>query len=172
MRISGTISPDDPATPSAQTLPAHLADLSPPNSQGGVPLPANMKDSGANANGKRPISTLDGNGDVGGPAASAGLRSARVPDAQSQVKTHPASGYTWTKPEDEPGYLWKNKRAVEDAHKAHDSLVYKDYGVLGECQPYSCPELFTGTMSLLSSWLTWIQTVTAILSRWQTGSWL
>ncbi|KAJ9627876.1 hypothetical protein H2203_003094 [Taxawa tesnikishii (nom. ined.)] len=111
MRISGTISPDDPATPSAQTLPAHLADLSPPNSQGGVPLPANMKDSGANANGKRPISTLDGNGDVG-------------------VKTHPASGYTWTKPEDEPGYLWKNKRAVEDAHKAHDSLVYKDYGVL------------------------------------------
>ncbi|KAK8196576.1 hypothetical protein M8818_006741 [Zalaria obscura] len=75
--------------------------------------------SGANANGKRPLSTLDSNGD---PVAG----SSRAHGESQQLKTHEASGYSWLRQEDEPGWGWRNKKAVDEAARAYDSLVYKD----------------------------------------------
>lgn len=37
---------------------------------------------------------------------------------QAQVLTHVPSGYLYTREEDAPGYLWKNKRAQEEFHRA------------------------------------------------------
>lgn len=108
--------------------------------------------SGANANGKRPISSIDATGeglasasanalDLGdaavaaGPAAelagSAGARPADTP--RGSVKTHGPSGYTWVKLEDEPGYAWRNKKAQEEYNRTWDAMVDKDRTVGSEC---------------------------------------
>lgn len=132
---------DKPTTPIAQTGFPHLAELSPPNSQG-VPLlgtsAAAAAMMGANVNGKRPLSTIDNSNNSSSGEALPALPSLRGggqtgSTASAQVKTHTQSGYSWTKQEDEPGYLWKNKRAVEDANRAWDSLVLKDKRVGSEC---------------------------------------
>lgn len=120
--------PDKPSTPLHQTGLPNLAELSPPNSQG-APLSLSTSNiavpRGANANGKRPLSTVDNNGDA--RAAVPALRGGdAVPEPPMPVKTHAPSGYSWTKAEDEPGWSWKNKRFQEDANRAWESLVLKD----------------------------------------------
>lgn len=50
---------------------------------------------------------------------------------QQPAKTHQASGYTWSRPEDEPGYAWLNKKAVDEAARAWDGLLHKDFAVKG-----------------------------------------
>ena len=48
------------------------------------------------------------------------------------TKTHERSGYTWGREEDAPGYAWMNKKALDEFHRAWDSLVHKDFMVKGE----------------------------------------
>lgn len=45
---------------------------------------------------------------------------------EQEVKTHAASGYTWMRPEDEPGYGWRNKRAMDEANHAWGDVLHKD----------------------------------------------
>jgi len=125
-----TDSIDKPTTPVAQTGFSQLSELSPPNSQGG-PIPqASINPSaprGANVNGKRPLSTVDNNGDR--MPVLPGNRTGESLQKESEgpkVHTHALSGYTWSRQEDEPGWSWKNKRAVEEANRAWESLVLKD----------------------------------------------
>jgi len=127
--VDDLMTSDKPLTPLAQQfLPQGTADLSPPNSQG-VPLPsASVRR--ANANGKRPLSTIDGNGDAPPAPRSAQVSSTTEPP---QIKTHEPSGYSWVKPEDEPGWAWKNKRAVDEANRAYDGLLMKDQRIGGKC---------------------------------------
>ena len=120
---SGTSSPK-PSTPSAQIRSVAISDLSPPDSQG-VPL-TNMPSvapsaSGANVNGKRPISSIDPAQD----SQRATSLSASIP-TNAQIKTHSATGYSWHKPDDEPGHSWKNKKAQDEYSRAWDSLVDKN----------------------------------------------
>jgi hypothetical protein len=100
--------PNNPATPmnaSIQNLAA--PDLSPPNSQGG---PANALrepstlSSAVNANGKRPLSLA---------------QTAPVQGTHTDSDT----GYSWSRPEDQPGWEWKNTRAREDESRALDAMV-------------------------------------------------
>lgn len=42
-------------------------------------------------------------------------------------KTHTPSGYTWTRAEDEPGYSWLNKKALDEASRAWDNMSHKDH---------------------------------------------
>lgn len=140
-----TLDTSKPSTPIAQTTFPHLAEMSPPNSQG-VPLPTTVPGlSGANANGKRPLSTIDSNGEAIHtiPVLRGGGQSGSTHAEPAAVMTHPASGYSWSKPEDEPGYLWKNKRAVEDANRAWDSVVLKEKRIGSKCDTqsgHSCSE--------------------------------
>jgi len=112
---------DNPATPyrTAIGFLADPGDLSPPSSQG-MPL-ASPSTTGANANGKRPLSTLDTNGEAA-PIA----RNTATPLEPQKVKTHEQSGYTWVRQEDEPGWAWRNKRAVDEANRAYEGLLTKD----------------------------------------------
>jgi hypothetical protein len=71
---------------------------SPPPSQ----APRDSLASSVNANGKRPLTAA---------AASLGTH------------TDADTGYTWTRPEDQPGWEWKNTRAREDEIRALDSIV-------------------------------------------------
>jgi hypothetical protein len=128
---SGNSSPK-PSTPSAQIRSVQLSDLSPPNSQG-VPLPSTSTTattaitadtmptaapsvSGANMNGKRPISSIEQSQELLGAAASV-----MPTDAQSA-----AVAYQWTNPEDAPGYAWRNKKAQDEYNRAYESLVDKN----------------------------------------------
>lgn len=129
---------DKPTTPLAQMTLPQLVELSPPNSQG-VPLSDNMIAataatglSGANANGKRPLSTLDGNGDALSTSATLRGGGQALAVEAPRVRTHAGSGYSWSKQEDEPGWASNNKRAVEEANRAWDSLVLKDRRVGSE----------------------------------------
>jgi len=113
-----------PSTPNAQIRSIAISDLSPPNSQG-VPLPVDMpavapSASGANMNGKRPISSIDHSQESLGGGVSL---SATIPtDASIRATTT----YQYTQPEDAPGYAWKNKKAQDDYNRAWDSLVDKN----------------------------------------------
>jgi hypothetical protein len=112
-----------PSTPNAQIRSIALSDLSPPNSQG-VPLPVDMPTvapaaSGANMNGKRPISSIDQSQELQGGVSLA----AAIPTDASIRAT---STYQYTQPEDAPGYAWRNKKAQDDFNRAWDSLVDKN----------------------------------------------
>jgi len=118
--------PDEgPSTPrnAASFVLDPASELSPPNSQGG-PSTLSREESTAfsnspsmlNANGKRlrpPVPTASGSGTAGAEAAAA--------------HTDSATGYQWTKSEDQPGHEWKNSRAREDEMRALDQIV--DRGV-------------------------------------------
>jgi len=120
----------NPATPDTRShelnaLNALASELSPPSSQG-VPLLSPIN--GANANGKRPLSTLDVNGD-----APPSVRSDWAPATEpAVVHTHEVSGYKWTRQEDEPGWAWKNKKALDEYHRAYDTMIMKDFKIGGE----------------------------------------
>lgn len=50
-----------------------------------------------------------------------------TPTPTTEIKqTHQATGYTWTRDEDAPSYGWRNKKAIEDYHRAMDLVVDKD----------------------------------------------
>ncbi|KAK6006510.1 hypothetical protein QM012_006920 [Aureobasidium pullulans] len=119
---SGNSSPK-PSTPNAQIRSIAISDLSPPNSQG-VPLPIDMPTvapsaSGANMNGKRPISSIDHSQESQGGVPL----SVAIP-TDASVKA--AAAYHYTQPEDAPGYAWNNKKAQDDFNRAWDSLVDKN----------------------------------------------
>ncbi|KAF1357027.1 hypothetical protein BDV97DRAFT_23813 [Delphinella strobiligena] len=132
------------------------AELSPPDSQGGVALaqptqpvstdatamPAvTPSASGANVNGKRPLESVDGSttamnstttpvvqSTAGNGNAGNSLGSAQTHPPQPKV--HQPSGYSWTKPEDAPGYSWQNRKAQEEASRAWEQgIVNKDRSV-------------------------------------------
>ncbi|KAF2691257.1 hypothetical protein K458DRAFT_288676 [Lentithecium fluviatile CBS 122367] len=116
--------PDEgPSTPrnAASFALDPTSELSPPNSQSG-PSTLTRNDSTAftnspsmvNANGKRTrIEGAPGTGS-GSAGAEAGAR-----------HTDNATGYQWSKQEDQPGYEWKNTRAKEDELRALDQIVDK-----------------------------------------------
>ncbi|KAF2199941.1 hypothetical protein GQ43DRAFT_464407 [Delitschia confertaspora ATCC 74209] len=104
---------DGPSTPQGSAAIASSLDpaseMSPPDSQGptnlvGVPRDDNLatmtgSPSTINANGKRVFT--------------------------EGVKVDQATGYTWERQEDEPGYEWMNKRAQEEMVRALDQIVDK-----------------------------------------------
>ena len=63
---------------------------------------------------------------VNGANAGAGKAKPDFP-----TKTHERSGYQWNRAEDEPGYAWLNKKAMDEYHRAADGLVHKDSMILG-----------------------------------------
>ncbi|KAK5120972.1 hypothetical protein LTR85_005756 [Meristemomyces frigidus] len=138
-RMASSPSPSDDGD--ATIAPSPI--LSPPDSQhhdsqhlSTTSMPAAT--TSANANGKRPIQTIS-NGteeddDVivmgGGPATANGGGKARQQD--NPAKTHAASGYTWARAEDEPGYAWGNKKASDEMYRAWDrEVVHKDCMIKG-----------------------------------------
>ncbi|KAF2653871.1 hypothetical protein K491DRAFT_497758 [Lophiostoma macrostomum CBS 122681] len=107
--------PDEagPSTPrNAATYALDPAsELSPPNSQGPSNLPRDDTFSAAlsgspslNQNGKRVLAPT-----------STGLSQNAHTDAET--------GYQWSKPEDQPGWEWKNTRAREDEARSLDQIV-------------------------------------------------
>ncbi|KAK3672679.1 hypothetical protein LTR78_007491 [Recurvomyces mirabilis] len=115
--------------------------LSPPDSQHREPS-SNMPTSApgvarANANGKRPLNTIS-NGeheviDVDAPmnttttTASANANAGKARAGQEfATHTHQASGYSWNRAEDEPGYAWLNKKAMDERSRAWADMVHQD----------------------------------------------
>jgi len=120
----------DLMTPLEQTINTSI--LSPPDSQHGhdhqtrftsaMPTSASGATS-ANANGKRPLYTISNGADdtIRTMSGNAGKAKADFPP-----KTHPSSGYTWARIEEEPGYAWLNKKAVDESQRAWDGLAHRD----------------------------------------------
>ena len=65
-------------------------------------------------------------------AGAVGAAGKGVARQEFPTKTHERSGYQWSRAEDEPGYAWTNKKAVDEYHRAADALVHKDSMVKGE----------------------------------------
>lgn len=123
---STTPSSADPTTPPAFQGPApSSSNLSPPDSQ-------HRQSKMANANGKRPLNTIstEAEGDNELEWVPAGPQAAKAKQ-EFPLKTHASSGYTWRRPEDEPGWSWANKKAVDEANRAWDVVVHKDAMVGG-----------------------------------------
>lgn len=81
----------------------------------------------ANSNGKRPHGALL-NGGEEDEAVESMPNTAR---SNAPVHTHASSGYRWSRPEDEPGYAWRNKKATDEMARALDGLVHKDLDIRG-----------------------------------------
>ena len=109
-------------TPANQV--AQPSNLSPPDSQHRSAMPVAV--SGSNANGKRPINTISNGADDVEELA------AMQPRQEFLKKTHEKSGYSWSRTEDEPGHAWMNKKALDEYHRAWDSLVHKESMVRGK----------------------------------------
>jgi hypothetical protein len=82
----------------------------------------------ANSNGKRPHGALLN----GGEEDEVVETMPNTGRSNLPVQTHAGSGYRWSRPEDEPGYAWNNKKAVDEMSRALDGLVHKDLAVRGE----------------------------------------
>ena len=83
---------------------------------------------GANSNGKRPINTIsNGADDVEDLASSGKPRQQDFPP-----KVHERSGYVWEREEDAPGYIWLNKKAQDEYHRAAEALVHREFMVGSE----------------------------------------
>lgn len=146
--LSSASSASSPSTPPITQQPtAHptSSTLSPPDSQH-----RSNSNALANANGKRPLNTISNGPEDDDDLVVMSSGPAQAPSqAQSQgqsqanlqlapefpTQTHAASGYTWNRKEDEPGYAWANKKAVDEYHRAWDGMVQKDHMVKGE---YAC----------------------------------
>lgn len=141
-------SPDDSDSELAFN-PATAALRSPRDSQQPLPPTANSSVSvRANANGKRPLNHISNGTDHEGlvdeeePNTTALLEDDDATtvtmggNAQTThdlpPKTHAPSGYTWNRIEDEPGYAWMNKKAVDECNRAWDTLTHRDLMVKGE----------------------------------------
>ena len=114
-------------TPAGQTTSSSF--LSPPDSQSRSAMPTAAPGSTlANANGKRPLNTIsNGADDVEELVAMANGKARQ----DFPVRTHQASGYSWSRADEEPGYHWMNKKAVDEYHRAVDSMVHRDSMVKG-----------------------------------------
>lgn len=110
---------NQPSTPrnAAGVLADRNAELSPPDSQG----PPNLNRGESSGAGAAGPSALNANGKR--------LHASAAPSASSTGTTHtdPETGYQWSKPEDQPGWEWKNARAKEDEHRALESIIDKSY---------------------------------------------
>jgi hypothetical protein len=129
---------EDVETPLDQITSSSI--LSPPDSQhrsssGTAAANSSMPTlTGSNANGKRPLTNIS-NGDdtstiidvTSDAAAASGAKQAQFPP-----RTHQGSGYTWTRSEDEPGFAWLNKKAVDERNRAWEGMVSKDAMVRSE----------------------------------------
>ena len=123
----------------SRTDPPQTSILSPPDSQHRSAMPTSATGSAiANANGKRPINTISNGADetddmqaAGSALGSSGGSGAGKARAEFATKTHQQSGYQWNRAEDEPGYAWLNKKALDEYHRAFDGLVHRDYMVKG-----------------------------------------
>jgi hypothetical protein len=103
--------------------------LSPAESQTTLNMPTAASGANlANSNGKRPHGALL-NGGEEDEAVESMPNTAR---SNAPVQTHASSGYRWSRPEDEPGYSWRNKKAMDEMGRALDGLVHKDLDVRGE----------------------------------------
>lgn len=132
--------------------------LSPPDSQHretrstiNTNMPTSASGSSiANSNGKRPLQTIsNGADDMEGMRKQHGAkcktrrRLTLATELQAMangkaradqvVKTHP-SGYQYSRAEDEPGYVWLNKKAQEEYQRAWESLSHKDSMVKSKCK--------------------------------------
>lgn len=135
--ISSPSSSDQEGTTRILT-PAQPTALSPPDSQHRSAMPTSASGSAiANANGKRPLNTISNGADdadeilamqIGANGAGIGKG---VTKQEFPTKTHERSGYQWNRAEDEPGYAWLNKKALDEYHRAFDSLVHKESMVRG-----------------------------------------
>ena len=102
-----------PAGSQSQTLPTM------PTSASGAHL--------ANSNGKRPHGSLSNGADEDEAVET-------MPNAgrgNAPTQTHASSGYRWTRAEDEPGYAWNNKKALDEMGRAWDALAHRDVVVKG-----------------------------------------
>ena len=102
----------NPSTPHHTHNDIAASELSPPNSQSQSRDPAALN---LNANGKRPLSLAQ---------SAASLPGGAHQDTET--------GYQWSKPEEQPGWEWKNTRAREDEARALDSIVDKGHQIKGE----------------------------------------
>lgn len=128
-------SDDDVSTPAGQVInPAALT--SPPDSQHSRAAPIMPSSSGAsaNANGKRPLKEVNGLEGDDEELDIARSNNAAMPPKKADLppQTHQASGYTWTRAEDEPGYSWLNKKAQDEAQRAWDGMVHREHMVKGK----------------------------------------
>lgn len=121
--------PSTPRNPASHVLNTG-SELSPPNSQGPANLPRGDSftatiASNVNENGKRPLSL--------NPAATATAHESGV------THTDPETGYQWSKPEDQPGFEWKNQRAREEEMRAMDAIIDKGSQIKSEYgRGFSC----------------------------------
>ncbi|KAJ9647841.1 hypothetical protein H2199_001617 [Coniosporium tulheliwenetii] len=149
-----------PSTPTASSVLANPppSELSPPSSTGpsggrvsafNPPPTSTDPVSMATANGgvslqtptqDSPTMTLSGGGGGGG-GATVGMRGGRTTansalDAPTAATGQPLGvhpgGYAWYRPEDEPGFAWKNKKAQEEWGRAWDQVLDKDIMVLNK----------------------------------------
>lgn len=125
-------SPSDSDIDTTTTTPlAQQAAPSPPDSQHrSMPTAA----SGANANGKRPLNTISNGLEDGGEDGT-------KPRREFPTKTHAASGYTWDRAEDEPGFAWLSKKAGDEYKRAFNAMVHQDCLVLGTSAPRVNPKV-------------------------------
>ena len=59
------------------------------------------------------------------------LPGARIEIDGKSKNYHETSGYTWEKPEDEPGYMWKSRKGQEDMMRALESVVDREKTITG-----------------------------------------
>jgi hypothetical protein len=121
--------PSTPQNAAAYSLPP--SELSPPNSQGGVPLPRDesfLTNSGSpsalNANGKRVY------GAGGSGAGGSGVPLSTVEGGS--VHEDKETGYQWVKTEEQPGFEWRNNRAKEEEARALEQIVDKNHMIRSE----------------------------------------
>ena len=126
-------------TPHSQIAQSSI--LSPPDSQHRSAMPTTASGSTlANANGKRPINTISNGADDAEELAA--MQANGKTRQEFPTKTHERSGYSWNRAEDEPGYAWLNKKALDEYHRAWDGLVHKDSMLKGEWS--ECTIIVTG----------------------------
>ena len=126
----------------------------------------------ANSNGKRPHGSLSNGADEdeavetmpnAGSAGSAGRSNA-------PTQTHASSGYCWTRAEDEPGYAWMNKKALDEMGRAYDSLAHKDVVVKGmdlRCLGFDVEECLTDSRCEQAATVTHSKSQRGRLRCWQ-----
>lgn len=117
--------PDEAAGPSTPTNPPAFSlnapsELSPPGSQGPAQLPARPETAAAQTT--EAPAAINENGKRAYPSTMQESISETKPIGTQVDK---ATGYTWDRQEDEPGYEWMNKRAFEEASRAYDMIIDK-----------------------------------------------
>ena len=119
---------DAPAPSTPRQSSSHLppvSELSPPHSQPRTTGTTSL----SNTNNNRAAAALDivSNSTVAATATNGSTtKASMVTGVTGQLKVHEPTGYQWVRPEDEPGYTWRNRKAQEEAMKALDQIVDKD----------------------------------------------